>query len=453
MKVSKNIDLLDSCTSDLCLLPEYCAIKAPRACRKPEERGNVRRLTVRCRVASPIAAHGAQSPADRLSSNQTWVADTHSVGFADKALSAARATFPRRHLLTGFAAAALFGCSAKGWSDPSVKLINPYDATALRLRKGRQAGSHLQCRPAPAPMRDLIVPNFYTDPPIFSQIDPERFAARDAAVRPLQILVRTVTDNADRWASSLPIRGDFAACAATSLDAAARADAFLGQVNQQGGYERKWTWCGLALAHLKLVQAAEYAPHSQALVRAWLARGFAAMREIYDRPPRGRPSTQINNHMTWAGLTAMAIGLATEDHEAWNWGLLRLDRTLAQVDLDGFLPQELMRGSKAWHYHIFTISPLSLGAVLARANGIDIADGRFHRLARRSLEGYSDTSGFEQRTGRKQDSVSDRPDVGWLEIYAGEFGASDALIPLRGRRPQRRSWLGGDLTLWHARDL
>ena len=359
----------------------------------------------------------------------------------------------RRTLLFGLSAATLFGCASTRLSGPIAPLVNPYDAAALRARKGGKASSNTACAPSPAPIRDLIVPQFYTDPPVFSRVDPDRLAARDAAVRPLQLLVRTVTENADRWASSQPVEDRFARCAIASLDAAAQAHSFLGRVDNQGGYERKWTWCGLALAHLKLLQAPEYDTDAQLRVRAWFTRGFDAMRGTYDRPPRGSPSTQLNNHMTWAGLTAMALGLATENYDAWSWGLLRLERTLAQVDADGFLPQELLRGSKAWRYHIFTMGPLALGAVLARANGTDIADARFDRLARRSFEGYANTTAFERRTGRTQESFSERPSVGWLELYAGEFGVTEALIPLRNRRPQRQPWLGGDLTLWHARDV
>jgi poly(beta-D-mannuronate) lyase len=335
-------------------------------------------------------------------------------------------------------------------------LANPYDAAGLRVRKGRPAQASATCQAAPAPARDLIVPQFYTDPPVFSRVDPERLAARDAAVAPVQALLRTVTENADRWASSAPVQGRFAACAARALEDAARARSFLGLTDSQGAYERKWAWCGLALAHLKLVQAPEYDGQAQASVREWLARGFDAMRGPYDRPPSGTPSIQMNNHMTWAGLTAMAIGLAADDRRAWDWGLARMTRTLAQVDADGFLPQEVLRASKAQHYHIFIMGPIALGAVLARANAIDLAgapDGPFHRLARRTLAAYADPSAFVRRTGVAQDAWAARPDVGWLELYAGEFGAAEALEPLRGRRPQRQVWLGGDLTLWHARDV
>ncbi|MBM3588280.1 MAG: hypothetical protein FJX33_10860 [Alphaproteobacteria bacterium] len=130
-----------------------------------------------------------------------------------------------------------------------------------------------------------------------------------------------------------------------------------------------------------------------------------------------------------------------------------MERTLVQVDADGFLPQELLRGAKAWHYHIFTMGPLALGAIFARANGIDIADARFHRVARRTLAGYADAAAFDRRTGVTQTPFAERPNVGWLELYAGAFEAREALAFLQGRRPQRQPWLGGDLTLWYARDV
>lgn len=361
--------------------------------------------------------------------------------------------FTRRNFSAYLGASTLVGCTDAYQPESDGRLNNPYDVARLRARKGRPTLANASCSPAPAPGRDLIVPQFYIDPPVYSRIDPERWAARNAVVQPLQTLLRTVVMNADHWASSAPVQSGFAICAITSLDAAARAGSFLGTVDYQGGYERKWTWCGLALAHLKLIQAPEYTQEQQMRVRSWFSLGFTAMRDLYERPSSPGLSMQLNNHMTWAGLTAMALGLATDSQNAWAWGLLRLKRTLSQIDAEGFLPQELMRGSKAWDYHIFTMGPLMLGALLARANGIDIADARFHRLARRTLEGYRDLSAFERKTGNFQNTVSARPNVSWLELYAGEFGVAEALLPLQGRRPQYDFWLGGNLTLWHAQDL
>ena len=151
----------------------------------------------------------------------------------------------------------------------------------------------------------------------------------------------------------------------------------------------------------------------------------------------------------------MALALATGDDANWRWGISRIKLTLDQVDADGFLPLEVQRGVKALHYHSFTLSPLVLTAFMARANGIDLAgpaDGPFHRLAKRTYDGYADPSAFETRTGKKQEPFAKFYDMNWVEIYAGEYDRPDMLAALGTRRPQIQPWLGGDLTLWHAKD-
>lgn len=358
----------------------------------------------------------------------------------------------RRTLLLGAASSALAGCAAPA-ATAVPALANPFNAEAVRALKGRKAPASANCADPAPPPRDLTVPSFYNDPPVYSRIDPDRLAARNAALRPLETMVRAVTENADRWAAAKPADARFSGCAIAWLDAAARAGSLLGKVDSQGGFERKWLWCGLALAHLKLAPADGYDAATQARVQDWLLQGFSAMRVPYDRPLGAPPSSQLNNHMTWAGLTAMAIGIAANDRTAWDWGLARLWRTLDQVDAEGFLPQELARGSRAMHYHVFTLEPLAMGAHLARANGIELGgkpDSPFHRVARRTIEGYADSSAFAARTSRQQENWGDRPDVGWLEVYAAMFSAPEATPLLRPRRPIRKPWLGGDLTLWFA---
>ncbi|MBC8791270.1 MAG: hypothetical protein C6Y20_06645 [Tagaea sp. CACIAM 22H2] len=337
-------------------------------------------------------------------------------------------------------------------------LINPYDAAALRARKGVKGPANAQCPAMPPPARDLVVPDFYSDPPVYSRIDHDRLEQRNALVKPIEAVTRGVTLSADRWARHNPVDGRYAACAAAALDAMAQADSTLGQSNTQGGFERKWMFCALALAHLKLATAPEYDAATQARVRDWFARYLPHLREAYSKPPgRGpAPSIQLNNHATWAGICAMALALAIGDEASWRWGLSRIKLTLDQVDADGFLPLEVLRGVKALHYHSFTLGPLALAAFLARPNGIDLAgpaDGPLHRLAKRTFDGYADPSPFEARTGGKvQTPFSKFYDMAWVEIYAGEFDKPEFLTALGDRRPQGQTWLGGDLTLWHAKD-
>lgn len=334
--------------------------------------------------------------------------------------------------------------------------VNPYDVAALRARKGKPGPSNIECPATTAPARDLVVPDFYSDPPVYSVIDHDRLAQRDALVKPIEAIERAVARSADRWAQSKPADGRHAACAVAILDAMAQADSTLGKTNMQGAFERKWMFCGLALAHLKLATAPEYDEATQARVRAWFARYLPHLRETYDKKPGSGPSMQLNNHATWAGLCAMALSLAIGDEANWRWGISRIRLTLDQVDADGFLPLEVLRGAKALHYHSFTLGPLALAAFLARPNGLDLAgpqDGAFHRLAKRTFDGYADPSAFEARTGGKtQIPFAKFYDMAWVEIYAGEFAKPEFLTALGDRRPQFQAWLGGDLGLWHAKD-
>jgi poly(beta-D-mannuronate) lyase len=362
----------------------------------------------------------------------------------------------RRRLLAG--AAAFFCAEGAGLGSafagvPGSELRNPFDVEALRRRKGRAFPVALSCLPAEPPPRDLVVPMFHLDPTHHSKVDPERYAAREEAVAPLSRLSRAVTEATDRWAGSFPAESSAAACAVASLAAAARSDAMLGKVDIQGGFERKWTLCGLAVAHLKLLAAPEYDAARRAEVVAWFRRALPEVRRPYDKPPAGPIPMQRNNHMTWAGTTVMALAIAVADRKAWDWGLERMRMTLAQVDRDGFLPLELARRSKALHYHIFTMAPLALAAEFAAAQGLDPfgpAEGPYRRLARRTLQGHTDPSAFAARTGAVQDFVGGRANVGWLEIHASRFDTEEALSLLKGRRPQRHPWLGGDLTLWYG---
>ncbi|MCZ8313021.1 MAG: alginate lyase family protein [Magnetospirillum sp.] len=367
--------------------------------------------------------------------------------------------FSRRTLLTASATMLAVPSLAVpvGLALVPTRFANPYEVAALRARKGKPGPANAQCPAMSPPARDLVVPDFYADPPIYSRIDRDRLEARNALVRPIEAISRNLTSSADRWAQSVPADARHASCAVAILDAMAQADSTLGQVNIQGGFERKWMFCALALAHLKIVSAEEYSEAAQDRVRTWFARYLPHLRETYDKPPgRGpAPSMQLNNHATWAGICAMALALAVGDEATWHWGISRIRLTLDQVDAQGFLPLEVLRGAKALHYHSFTLGPLALAAFLARPNGVDLAgaaDGPFHRLAKRTHDAYVDPSAFEARTGKTQEPFSRFYDMAWVEIYAGEFARPEFAAALGDRRPQFQSWLGGDLTLWHAKD-
>lgn len=309
------------------------------------------------------------------------------------------------------------------------------------------------CPSVPPVVRDIQVQPFYSDAS-YSVVDPARYAANQAAVRPIAEFSRQVATMADVWQRSRPNFPAPALCAAQFLDAWARADALLGAVTNQGGYERKWALAGLALAWLRLRDAGGIDPAATARITAWLQRLAGAVRPHYERMNR---TDARNNHAYWAGLAVAAAGVVSDDRSLVEWGIARARIGIEQIDQDGALPLELARQSKALHYHLFSAMPLVMIAELAGVNGVDLyaeRGGALHRFVQRTLDGVDDPSWFVQRTGHTQDFVGGQISGGnlaWIEPYFARFPDRQRANLLARFRPMNHRWLGGDLTLAYRR--
>src|SRR5947209_7853472 len=76
-----------------------------------------------------------------------------------------------------------------------------------------------------------------------------------AVLAPLRRFVAHIVALSDGWMVSRPADPRYAERAGEALASWAAAGALLGQVNQQGAYEREWTLGSLALAYLKMRDA------------------------------------------------------------------------------------------------------------------------------------------------------------------------------------------------------
>ncbi len=356
--------------------------------------------------------------------------------------------------------AALFCLVALGVSvagpTSAASLTSPIDVEARRALMGRPLGE-FACPIAVPPARDILAQSFYTDPQ-HSIVDPVRLAARDRAVKPLHDFSEGIARLADRWVEARPPQPEAATCALAWLDAWAKKDAMLGQVTNQGGYERKWTLCGIALAYLKIRDASGLDLAAKARVEAWLGRLTAAVRRYYDGPPSKGVSDKINNHLYWAALAVAAGAVATDDRAAFDLAMEKCRFALTQIAEDGTLPLELARGQRALHYHLFALTPLVMLAEIGKGNGLDLyvaRDGALGRLVARVLAGIADPAGFEQRSGAAQEPETlSGWSMGWAEIWYART-RDPAVVPLLARlRPARNNWLGGNMTLsFGAREL
>jgi poly(beta-D-mannuronate) lyase len=342
-------------------------------------------------------------------------------------------------------------------SNPDTATLKPpIDVEARRTLMG-VAAAPFTCEPPPVPMRDIVPESFYTDL-AGSIIDPERYAARTRIVKPLGDFGSGVTRMADRWLGSKPPQPEAARCALDWLDVWARAEAMLGRVTNQGGYERKWTLAAVAQAYLRLREAPGLDSGAKARVKGWFARLAKEVRTYYDRRATSRRTDIRNNHLYWAALAVGATGIAINDREHFTWAIEQYRFALTQIGADGKLPLEVARQGKALHYHLFAVMPLVMIAELGAANGLDLYgehDAALRRLVSRAVEGLHDPSYFERLTGTRQDlDPLSGWHIAWAEIWYARFRDPTLLDLLRHYRPARNTWLGGDATLaFGVRDL
>jgi poly(beta-D-mannuronate) lyase len=310
---------------------------------------------------------------------------------------------------------------------PRAPVVPPYrglPALGEPRPRARPVPGGFACGEPPTPLRDVLVEPFYRrDDPTGSIIDPDLMAARNQAVAPLEQLNRGLGQIGD---AVLNYGGDrrIALCLVRWLNRWAAEGALLGRVTMQGGFERKWSLSAAAL-NAMVLPADLLATAEGARVRAWLADVAWAMVPVYSNPGShlGR-----NNHLNWAVLAALAAGIVAQDRGLVDWAVDRLQFALTQIADDGSLPLELLRGSKALHYHVFTIEPTILTIRLLAENGLDLGADRahpIHRLAAFVRDSLADPRLIGDRVGRTQDFFGGGQVRGahyhWAEIYLGRY--------------------------------
>jgi poly(beta-D-mannuronate) lyase len=309
------------------------------------------------------------------------------------------------------------------------------------------------CAPAPPPIRDLNLERYYADRSGI-EIDKAKRDAKRAAVAPLKrFMVRIAEDSSRVWAEQSP-RSIYAKCASEWLNAWAEQGALLGTMSsKQADYERNWALAGLALAYVKL---RPFATNEQRkTIDAWLIRLADKCRDFFN--DRGR---KRNNHWYWLGLGLAAVGIATDSDRHWDEARRIMQDASNDIEADGTLPMELMRGKRALHYHNFSAQPLFVMTELGRARGEDwtaFNDGAIHRLARllirtancatpAGLKDFNNLAGTDRQERIKPQDLLDI----WLGNYAFRNPGSGICFAsgnsLSGhKRPSNYHRLGGDL--------
>jgi poly(beta-D-mannuronate) lyase len=322
------------------------------------------------------------------------------------------------------------------------------DIATRRAVVGKPGDAAFTCPQPPAPVVDVRVEPFYRkDDPSHSIVDAQAYEARRRTAAPLDRLSAGIARLGDRYLRTAPRDPKLAACLFGWMETWATVGAMLGEITNQGTYERKWTLATLSLNYVLLADAPEIGPERRHAVETWLAAIAWATVPAY----AAKPFAEQNNHLNWAALAALATGVAVQDRGLVDWAIAALKGLIgSNIEPDGTLPHELKRAAMAMHYHRFALEPLMVAAEIAAANGIDlyaIGGGALHRLVAYTAAAMRDPAIVAERVGVPQSVVGAdavKPAMwAWAEPHAARF--PDNSIPRYwkvriGRRGSGDAW-------------
>ncbi|MCU5775216.1 alginate lyase family protein [Winslowiella arboricola] len=273
-----------------------------------------------------------------------------------------------------------------------------------------------------------------------NSFDPDSLAIRAITLAPLN----TLNDTLSSWSDAALFNNDSARGRAAS-DWMLRAARFKSMTETasaavgQGDYERHWRAVNIALSYSKLdkVMPLGWRP---AIVR-WLnlfGDAISTRMELYGN----------NNHKTWAACALLAIWNATGKQEFYDKAATQFVTDLGHINANGTINVELLRGSKALHYHHFSFGPLVMMCEIAQQHGSDwysLNEGSIHRLAEVVIHGINDPAWFASRNGLVAQDITELGH-GWggMPFYVRRFPANVAdRMPLTAEK-YIDTWLGGD---------
>jgi len=300
-----------------------------------------------------------------------------------------------------------------------------------------------KCPAPPAFAKTLDAEGYYTDKQA-SIIDPKKLAAFNAATAGPTHLGQYASDAADAWLSKGSRAA--AACVYSLLDAAAKADAWDGEMPEMAGVQG-WMLSGTAIAYLKVRDSHAGTPDQDADIQKWFRLVAARVREYFDMERAHPGSEAYNNHMYWAGLAIAAQGIACNDSNAFLWAIEAYRMGVDAIQADGSLTAEMNRAGMALHYQLYALGPLVMLAELAAANGLDlyqVNDGAIHRLVKFDLAALDDPSIIVRSNGVAQNIHKPYSglEVGWAVPYVQRFPSSQ-LSALIENAPWVRFWQWG----------
>lgn len=300
-------------------------------------------------------------------------------------------------------------------------LVSPWD-----LKPVAPTDAPYAC-PAPphVPAEVNVGGGYYTDShhSIIDELKKKNYLAAKA---PYDRFTQSIVDAADTYRTTGSRRA--ALGAAALLESAAKDHFLAGKCTTgQDHYVQGWLGGAVIIAYLKVRPSGLITTEQKNVILPWV-KSIAIITRTYFDPHHtdARAPRTSNNHLYWAGITVTAAGIATGDHDLFNWGMQTYEAGVSQIQPDGTLPREMDRALRALHYHLFALAPLVMLAEFGEDNGIAMyaRHGRaLDRLIRRATDGIQDPSYFVKATGVKQETIKtlSADDVAWIKPYLHRF--------------------------------
>jgi poly(beta-D-mannuronate) lyase len=299
-------------------------------------------------------------------------------------------------------------------------LGSPWDSTRVKVTDAPYT--------CPAPIHltpDLTTDSFYSDSK-GSIIDPVKWKAYQESSGPVKDLGNKAVDAADAFRATGSRQA--AQCVLTLVKTAAQDKALTGKMSSNQAYfVQGWVAGALAIAVLK-VRGSGVIDHADTkLIAEWLKNVSQQTMDFYDKRDAAAPGGNGNNHLYWAGVQVGAVAIVANDRKLFDCSVAAYRNGIRQITPEGTLAEEMRRGQRTLHYHLYAASPLVYLAEFGEDNGVDLYaenDHAIKRLVDRSIAGLDGSGYFDKATGIKQDLPDGPPSaeaIGWAKVYVHRF--------------------------------
>jgi poly(beta-D-mannuronate) lyase len=299
-------------------------------------------------------------------------------------------------------------------------LRSPWDSAPVKLTSAAYA-----CPAVIHLSPDLTTSGFYADSK-GSVIDPVKWKAYAESSGPVKKLGNEAVDAADAFRATGSRQA--AECVLALEKTAAQDKALTGTMSSSQAYfVQGWVTGALAIALLKVRDSGVVNRADTKLIADWMKTVSQQTMDFYDKRDAAAPNGNGNNHLYWAGVQVGAAGIASNDRKLLDWAVAAYHNGIRQITPEGTLPEEMRRGQRALHYHLYAASPLVYLAEFGEDNGIDLyAEDNYalKRLVDRSIAGLNGSGYFDKATGIKQDLPDGPPSaeaIGWARVYVHRF--------------------------------